>query len=155
MREVRSALDLLKLHLRLKAYNPDQPRVPAGSGRISGQWMGQNVGFPSLRAPASDTPKPVRIAQSRPSRFSGRTIQMPRINGQTLNLGLAEEIQYEYALTARDSAVNSARQLDPNYRPPAGIYGSFQGLMNHLDAQRDDAELFVMNTYGAMNGDRH
>jgi hypothetical protein len=79
---------------------------------------------------------------------------MPRINGQELQLGLADEIQYESALTARDSALASARQLDPNYRPPAGVYSSFQGLMNHLDAQRDDAELFVMNTYRAMNGDR-
>lgn len=119
LRGVRAALDLLKLHLRLKAYSPDQPRVPAGSGRISGQWMGQNVGFPSFPAPASDTPRPVRVAQNRTGRgFLMEEIEPPRING---------------------------RRIDPTYRPPEGLYATINGMMDNLNAQRDDAKLFALN----------
>lgn len=146
LREVRAALDLLKLHPRLKAYNPEQPRVPAGNGRISGQWMGQNVGFPSLRTPESDTPKPVRVAQNRTGRgFLMEEIEPPRINGRRIDLSPPEEIAYEVGLAARNSAINLARQVDPTYRPPEGLYATLNGLMANLNAQRDDAELFALN----------
>jgi len=35
-----TALDLDPSPLSLLKYNPDQPRVPAGNGRASGQWSG-------------------------------------------------------------------------------------------------------------------
>jgi hypothetical protein len=153
LREVRAALDLLKLCLRLKAYNPDQPRVPAGSGRISGQWMGQNTGFPSFRAPASDRPKPVRVAQNRTGRgFLMEEIEPPRINGRRIDLSPPEEIAYEVGLTARNSAVNLARQIDPTYRPPEGLYATINGMMTNLNAQRDDAELFALNAERVARG---
>lgn len=36
-------LAFLKLQYALKAYNPDQPRVPAGHPG-GGQWVGENLG---------------------------------------------------------------------------------------------------------------
>jgi hypothetical protein len=36
------ALDLDPDEVLTRAYNPDQPRVPAGSGRESGQWTSEN-----------------------------------------------------------------------------------------------------------------
>jgi len=43
---LRVQVALIKLHRQLKAYNPDQPRVPAGSP-TGGQWSGGNTGASS------------------------------------------------------------------------------------------------------------
>jgi hypothetical protein len=49
----------------LEKYNPDQPRVPAGSGRESGQWTSSEGGGNSRQqyAQASDPPPPLRTIQ--------------------------------------------------------------------------------------------
>ena len=43
----------------LEKYNPDQPRVPAGSGRESGQWTSSD-GARQQYAQASEPPPPMR-----------------------------------------------------------------------------------------------
>jgi hypothetical protein len=59
-RELGFALpvDLLK-------YDPDQPRVPAGSGRESGQWTSNGAGTGTLTQDrlAPTAPTPVQVAQ--------------------------------------------------------------------------------------------
>lgn len=115
--------------------------------------MGQNTGFPSLRAPANDTPKPVRVAQNRTGRgFLMEELEPPRINGRRIDLSPPEEIAYEVGLAARNSAVNLARQVDPTYRPPEGLYATINGMMANLNAQRDDAELFALNAERVSRG---
>ena len=46
-------LDASSLGLLERDYNPDQPRVPAGSGRESGQWVGANTVGAAPAAPSA------------------------------------------------------------------------------------------------------
>jgi hypothetical protein len=49
----------------LLKYNPDQPRVPAGSGRESGQWTsnGAGTGTQTQHRLTPTSPTPVQVAQ--------------------------------------------------------------------------------------------
>jgi hypothetical protein len=44
--------------IRLQKYDPDQPRVPAGSGRSSGQWTSGDDGSPDTTKPLVYPPRP-------------------------------------------------------------------------------------------------
>lgn len=46
--------DPVACDLSLEKYSPDQPRVPAGNGRPSGQWVGANSGGSATSPPAKD-----------------------------------------------------------------------------------------------------
>jgi hypothetical protein len=71
-------LDTAPLDELERRYNPDQPRVPAGSGRESGQWTsgdqasGETTDAASQRSPSADerspvSDHPVQIADSSPN----------------------------------------------------------------------------------------
>lgn len=47
-----------------RAYNPDQPRVPAGSGRQSGQWTDGNTSGPATSDQAVDSRRGVQVADA-------------------------------------------------------------------------------------------
>jgi hypothetical protein len=51
--------------LTLLKYNPDQPRVPAGSGFESGRWTtGSGAGTTAQQAQATEVAAPVQVAQN-------------------------------------------------------------------------------------------
>jgi hypothetical protein len=59
---------------RLQKYDPDQPRIPAGSGRTSGQWTSGDEGSPGQTSPAAT---PDRSAQGTGSVNGGVEAQSP------------------------------------------------------------------------------
>lgn len=140
----------LRRDIERRTYSPDQPRVPAGNGRASGQWVGNN----SDSARRAGTSRFVHLAQvvPEPRRFLREEIEPPRINGQEIELDRPEEYEYYFGTAARNAAVSAARQIDPAYRSPAGLYSTFGGLMDQINAERDAAELFVINAKRAAYG---
>src|SRR6202012_4034666 len=60
------ALDLSPCDSDLHKYNPNQLRVPAGSGRPSGQWTTGGGGAPTAQALSGTTPRN-RLAPRKPS----------------------------------------------------------------------------------------
>lgn len=46
-------LDMAPLDALMRKYSPDQPRVPAGNGRESGQWVGANANGAAPEAPTA------------------------------------------------------------------------------------------------------
>lgn len=75
------ALDLGdSLNILDRAYNPDQPRVPAGSGRESGQWTsGDEAGVSGDEAENSgDQPGAAAAPSSPPSRPGGPPSETPK-----------------------------------------------------------------------------
>src|SRR6185437_4862404 len=67
--QVRRLVRSPTLELLLK-YSPDQPRVPAGSGRTSGQWTtGATTGQPSGSAPGRQRPGSKHPVAAKPERY--------------------------------------------------------------------------------------
>ena len=61
----------------LSKYNPNQPRVPAGSGRTSGEWSSTGAGTPVN--PSASAHRPAAARSGRPSvRAAQRPAQKPR-----------------------------------------------------------------------------
>ena len=69
-RELMKALDLDPSVLDLRKYDPNQPRVPAGSGRESGRWTTE-AGEGDRQFVPSSKPEPIRVAANGPFRPEG------------------------------------------------------------------------------------
>ncbi len=85
--ELMKALGFPRAARDIEKYNPDQPRVPAGSGRESGQWTSGNGG-----ATDSPTQPPVRVAGNTHSPTLSDATPDPILPGQ----------QYAQSVTRRD-----------------------------------------------------
>jgi hypothetical protein len=144
MVEAKAVLDWLDLEAR---YNPDQPRVPAGEPD-GGQWVGDNG-----RATGSSRAHEarVRLAQNAPRFWRGRSPSI-RLNDAEPDLNLQDEVLVGAYEQSRDMAVRQAQAIDPTYRPQSGMYESVNGYLADLRAQREDAELFVINGARAQDG---
>ncbi len=107
--EMKAAL--IRFYLAVRYYNPEQPRVPAGNGRESGQWLGDNTGVGGSSRVSDGR---VQYAQVRtPRQFMSDAIEPLRINGREEELDQAEQIQYEAIMAARNWALGATRKIDP------------------------------------------
>ncbi len=81
----------------LARYSPDQPRVPAGSGRSSGEWTaGSGGGDPAPRTPLRPSQAKPELGAARPSAGAS-----PAIVGAAIGVGKAETSLDLGAMTAR------------------------------------------------------
>jgi hypothetical protein len=118
-------------HDRRKAYDPDQPRVPAGSPE-GGQWTGDGGSVGRVISDATpDAIKPGdRLAQARPpirGQFPGAT---PGQNARLAAAGLRV-----------DSALQRVREVDPTWRPSPSVYGTgIESEIRRLDDVAREAE---------------
>lgn len=130
---LRARSDLAALRVQLAAdrvvrllnldhrYREDQPRVPAGNGRISGQWTdgGGGVGDTSDGR--------VRVAQAR---------RTATIRGRDYVVTSdAEETELILAAARAEAALNRVRELDPNWRAPPSLSDP-QSARGAIDAYR-------------------
>lgn len=108
------SLDVARLRLALRQFNPAQPRVPAGSP-TGGQWVGNNA----------------------PREMQGR-----RRGPVELTPGL--QAQLLAARIGANAAVARVQRLDPTWRPtPSLTSGSAQGDLAALQARRAEAESYL------------
>jgi hypothetical protein len=138
-----------------RKYAPNQPRVPAGSGRESGRWTdgggGNGINDPRV-IPDSDRDVAApgeRYAQNRP-RSGGRVL----INGQQVELTPAQGARLSAAQAGAQSAIARIREIDPNWRPPQSAYQTPEGLIQayQADAAAAQARSSELAARGALPG---
>lgn len=101
------------LSASLKAgFRPDQPRVPRGNPE-GGQWT---------RAPGH-----AQVHQVSRRRGGGGQI---RIGGRWQPITPAQEVQLALSYGAMRQAVRDVRRVDPNWKPPAQLYATVDGLIS-------------------------
>jgi len=116
---------LRDLHLAVKAgFDPNQPRVPAGSGRESGRW--NRVGGGSTR-----------LAQARPGRGSS---QVRLRSGQLVEATPGEEAEFVAVRAHADRLISEVRELDPNWRPTPSLTETIEGEIEAAKAEAIEAE---------------
>ena len=118
-----------RLALALKAYDPSQPRVPAGNPD-GGQWTSTGA------SSAGATAKPVRVAQSGGGRPS---IAPVSIGGQIFNANPAQLSRYSAATTRADFYSRQVRNIDPNWKPPHSISETIEGHIRQREAEAEAA----------------
>ena len=90
---------------RLQKYDPDQPRVPAGSGRASGQWTSMDEDSSAADVPGADSTKPLVYPPQ------------PEVNPSTIT-EVAQPIGSLYACrNARIDCINAADYAARNDGP--------------------------------------
>lgn len=116
-------------------YSPNQPRVPAGSGRESGRWT-DGGGGPGRNDPRvisdadQDAVKPgQQYAQNRP-RSGGRVL----INGQQFELTPAQAARLSVAQARAEGAIGRVREVEPNWKPSPSAYQTPEGLIRAYEA---------------------
>ncbi|MBM3529058.1 MAG: hypothetical protein FJX62_13295 [Alphaproteobacteria bacterium] len=131
-----------KLLAVLKAYNPSQPRVPAGSSD-GGQWT-SNVGAgrndPRILSDASPEapPRPGDVyAQLRPR--SGPIL----INGRWVQPTPSQAARLAAAEARSRDAIRRVRERDPSWRPQPSAYESVEGLIRAHQAEARQAEAWL------------
>jgi len=147
---LKSELAALKAEIKFrrllrdsKAYNPNQPRVPAGS-REGGQWTSGgdtsgNVGRNDPRVMSDATPdndaKPgAQYAQNR----GGRGSVQVRIGGQVVEVEPGQAARLAVAEARAQGAIRRVRELDPNWRPRPSAYGT--GIESEIRKSNDLAD---------------
>lgn len=132
-------------------YSPNQPRVPAGSGRESGRWTDGSGGIGSLARPMGnigindprvvsdadpDTVRPgQQYAQNRP-RSGGRVL----INGQQFELTPAQAARLSAAQARAEEAIGRVREVDGNWKPSPSAYQTPEGLIRVYEAEALQAQ---------------
>jgi hypothetical protein len=129
------SLAMLRLSLALRAWNPNQPRVPAGNPD-GGEWT--TIGFGWARAGGEKEPR-IRVAQvvSRGRRGSGfsvsdgrREFEVSIPQGTRIALREAQVAAVERQITA----------IRPRWRPEVGAWENADGYEVHLEARLLSAE---------------
>lgn len=104
---------LLRLSVIMKAgFRPEQPRVPGGRPD-GGQWT-RVPGYAQVH----------RISRRR---AGGGQI---RIGGRWYPITPAQEVRLAQSYSAMRRALRDARELDPNWKPPAQAYSTVEGLIS-------------------------
>jgi hypothetical protein len=146
-----------------RKYNPDQPRVPAGSPQ-GGEWTSGAGGATRAEAANSDNPDnetPWRVANNDPRVLSdapdptwapgARSAQYrPRgggwnggpvmVNGELLEPTPGQAARLVIAESNWRAAVARAKQVDPDWHPTPGFEESVEGLISNLEAETKEAE---------------
>ncbi|MBM3529056.1 MAG: hypothetical protein FJX62_13285 [Alphaproteobacteria bacterium] len=136
---LRAEITFRKLIAALKAYNPSQPRVPAGNSD-GGQWTndlgaGRNDSRILSDASPEVPPRPGDVyAQLRPR--SGPIL----INGRWVQPTPSQAARLAAAEAQSRDAIQRVRELDPNWRPQPSTYESVEGLIRAHRAEAREAE---------------
>jgi hypothetical protein len=137
LRKARYAFAVAQLELRRllilrahKQYNPNQPRVPAGSSD-GGQWTS---GGGSGGGPRSE------YAQLRPRRLSGG---YRIVGGRAHVVTPAQEARLDITAAQARALVREVQRHDPSWRPTPSIYEGVEGqiLANQSEVQQAAARL--------------
>jgi hypothetical protein len=102
-------------------FDPNEPRVPAGSGRESGRWT--RVGGGGTRL-AQNIPPEEEIREG--ENFEEAT------QAQVLRLTIAQ--------ARRDAAVNRVHELDPSWQPTPSLTETIEGEIEAAKAEAREAE---------------
>ena len=117
-------LDLLRLQYWCKAYNPNQPRVPAGNPD-GGQWtkIGDASGRTDERV-ISDALNNVvpgeRYAARNERRGPGPFLR--RIGNKTFRLSEDQALRFDTANREADQAIGKVKEIDPAWEPRHSLY---------------------------------
>jgi len=150
------------LVLRLASYNPDQPRVPAGTPD-GGQWTSELDDGPGVVQVAENEPDPrdpnrvisdvpsgtVRVAQEAgPSDAEGdgnlpsRGIEpIWRVNPRRLGVEIdTDDPEWAYTALDAEAAVARVRHLEPDWQPEDYAYGDIAGAIAANRAVTSEAQ---------------
>lgn len=144
---LKSELEALQAEIKfrrllrtIKAYNPNQPRVPAGSPD-GGEWTAGGgtsggAGRNDPRVISDATPdnewKPgAQYAQNRP----GRGLVPVRINGRLVDAEPGQAARLAVAEARAQDAIRQVREVDPNWRPSPSAYGT--GVESEIQKAND------------------
>lgn len=106
-------------------FDPNQPRVPAGSGRPSGRWIDGGGG--------------AQIAQNFPR--SGRGSGQVRLRGgQVVEATPAQEARLALAEAHAQAAIRRVQELDPDWRPTPSLTETVEGEIAAARAEALEAE---------------
>lgn len=145
------AVDLAAWRFRfaLRAWNPNQPRVPAGSPE-GGRWTDGAVGGAT---PARSTERRIREAQLSPRRGT-RPYPTVRIDGRDVPMTEGEEAEMIGWRVNRAAALAEVWKRDPSWRPPASLYATPRGAIDMLESDTLAAEerLFELNAGDVLPG---
>ena len=126
---------LIDLRRAVKAgFDPNEPRVPAGSGRESGQWTGIGSG--------------TRIAQNIPPEEEIR-------EGENFEEATqAQVLRLTIAQARRNAAVNRVHEPDRNWQPTPNLTETIEGeiLAAESEAQEATARLQELAGVGIGRG---
>ena len=117
-------LDLLRWQYWCKAYNPNQPRVPAGNPD-GGQWtkIGEASGRTDERV-ISDALNNVvpgeRYAARNERRGPGPFLR--RIGNKTFRLSEDQALRFDTANREADQAIGRVQEIDPAWEPRHSLY---------------------------------
>jgi hypothetical protein len=106
-------------------FDPNEPRVPAGSGRTSGRWTGGGGGGSQL---AQNFPR---------GRGSG---QVRLRGGQVVEATPAQEARLALAQAHAEAAIRRVQELDPNWRPTPSFTETVEGEIAAAQAEAQEAE---------------
>lgn len=121
--EWRFRAAMWRLRLTLAAWDPAQPRVPAGSPQ-GGRWTDADG-----RAGLVDDR--VRVAQLAPGRGT-RPYPTLRIGRTTVRITEMEEAEMVGWRINRDAALADVWRVDPNWRPPVSLWETPRGYIETL-----------------------
>lgn len=128
--EFQAEWELLKVAFALKAYNPNQPRVPAGNGDESGQWTKEEGGWTRVanntRGPGGGGNYAVRFQGGGPARFPGATLR--------------QQVELESATLLARMAIAKVRERDPTWNPKPHIYQTIDGAIRARNAEVREAK---------------
>jgi hypothetical protein len=169
-RDIRAAgeecLALAKAELgsALRRYSPNQPRVAAGNPD-GGRWTidgvsGASSDLSDQRADANGRPRAATSNDSRVisdatpnsmwipgARYAGGIEEGEgenRIRGEPLEGTPAQEARLAVAEARWEQVRNRMRNIDPYWRPPAGVYETIEGSIADLEAKTQAAETHTL-----------
>lgn len=110
-------------------FDPNQPRVPAGSGRPSGRWTDGGGGGGVGAQVAQNIP--------RPGRGSG---QVRLRSGQLAAATPAQEARHAVARAQAARAISQVRELDPSWRPKPSVTETVEGEIASFEVETQEAQ---------------
>ena len=111
-------------------FDPNQPRVPAGSGRPSGRWTDGGGGSGGVGT---------HVAQNIPR--SGRGSGQVRLrSGQLAAATPAQEARHAVAQAQAARAVRQVRELDPSWRPKPSATETVEGEIASFEVETQEAQ---------------
>src|SRR5581483_2531642 len=113
----RFEIQARRFGIAAKAYNPNQPREPAGTP-IGGRWA--------------------RIAQNAPR---GRGTGFVSVGGRLLEATPAQEARLIIAEAQAREAVRKVQELDPRWRPTPSMAETVEGAISTAQAEAREAQL--------------
>jgi hypothetical protein len=123
-------------------FNPNQPRVPAGSSE-GGQWTHVPSWSRDSRVLSDATPDHEWLLGAQYAQGPRRPgIPRPvRINGRWFQPTPAEAARLAAAESEAQAATARVRALDPNWRPTAELYGTVDGLIRSTEGAARQARV--------------